>query len=167
MATTINTINEIVKWAEGLPKWQSDALRRLFVNGELSQDEKQEIINIAKQANGLTIDEEPPAAIPLTASHAPGQSSGADIIYLKKIRDIKHVNALASGQTVKFGGKGITVVYGDNGTGKSGYSRLLKRACRARHTEVILPNIHEANISSCVPEAVFDIRGVIQVKRRR
>lgn len=158
MAAQINTINEIVQWAEGLPKWQSDALRRLFVNGDLSQDEKQEIINIAKQANGIKLDKTPPAAIPFTASHAPGQSSGTDIIYLKKIRDIKHVNALASGQTIKFGGKGVTVVYGDNGTGKSGYSRLLKRACRARHTEVILPNIHEANTSSCVPEAIFDIQ---------
>ncbi len=158
MAAPINTINEIVKWAVLLPKWQSDALRRLFVNGELSQDDKHDVINIAKQANGLKLKEVPPVAIPFTASHAPGQSSGTDIVYLKTIRDIKYVNALASGQTIKFGGKGITVVYGDNGTGKSGYSRLLKRACRARHTEVILTNIHEANTSSSVPEAIFDIQ---------
>lgn len=158
MTVAVNTINEIVKWAQGLPDWQSDALRRLFVNGELSQDEKQEVINIAKQFNGVPLVTTPPAAIPFTAAHAPGHSFGEEITYLKKIRDIKHVNALASGQTISFGGKGITVVYGDNGTGKSGYSRLLKRACRARHTEVILPNIHETTSSACVPEAVFDIQ---------
>jgi len=158
MTASINTIQEIVNWAKGLPDWQSDALRRLFVNGALSQDEKQEVLNIAKQAGGLTPTAVPPAAIPFTAAHAPGQSSSTDITYLKKIRDIKHVNALASGQTISFGGKGVTVVYGDNGTGKSGYSRLLKRACRARHTEVILPNIHESTSSSRIPEAVFDIQ---------
>jgi energy-coupling factor transporter ATP-binding protein EcfA2 len=158
MTTAINAIKEIVKWAKELPDWQSDALRRLFVNGTLSQDEKQEVVNIAKQFYGLPLVTAPPAAIPFTSAHAPGQSIGAEITYLKKIRDIKHVNALASGQTISFGGKGVTVVYGDNGTGKSGYSRLLKRACRARHTEVILPNIHETTSSACVPEAVFDIQ---------
>lgn len=158
MTTFVNTIHEIVKWAEDLPDWQSDALRRLFVNGELSKDDKLEIINMAKQANAITLSVVPPIALPFTAVHAPGQSSSSEITYLKKIKDVKHVNALASHQTISFGGKGITVIYGDNGTGKSGYSRLLKRACRARHTEIILPNIHNSSASSCMPEAIFDIQ---------
>jgi hypothetical protein len=37
----------------------------------------------------------------------------------------------------------ITGVYGDNGAGKSGYARILKRACRARHTEAILANVYD------------------------
>jgi len=35
---------------------------------------------------------------------------------------------------------GITVIYGDNGVGKSGYARILKRACRARLVGELLPN---------------------------
>jgi ABC-type molybdenum transport system ATPase subunit/photorepair protein PhrA len=35
----------------------------------------------------------------------------------------------------------MTVVYGDNGSGKSGYARLIKRMVRSRHQEEILPNI--------------------------
>ncbi|HEX8926562.1 MAG TPA: AAA family ATPase, partial [Terriglobales bacterium] len=42
---------------------------------------------------------------------------------------------------VDFGTTGLTVVYGDNGAGKSSYARVLKRACRARGSdEPILPN---------------------------
>lgn len=37
----------------------------------------------------------------------------------------------------------MTVIYGDNGSGKSGYSRVLKRACRTRdQMEAIHPNAH-------------------------
>ncbi|MDP9033335.1 MAG: hypothetical protein M3O50_00885, partial [Myxococcota bacterium] len=34
------------------------------------------------------------------------------------------------------------VIYGDNGAGKSGYARILKRACRARHAGKIEPNAY-------------------------
>jgi hypothetical protein len=43
---------------------------------------------------------------------------------------------------MSFGVIGLTVVYGENGAGKSGFARILKRACRARDaSEQILPNI--------------------------
>ena len=36
---------------------------------------------------------------------------------------------------------GLTIVYGDNGSGKSGYARLLKRITRARHQEEVLSDV--------------------------
>jgi hypothetical protein len=50
------------------------------------------------------------------------------------------VNALALEQTIDFG-PGLTIVYADNAAGKSGYTRVLKRACRARGAEEILGNV--------------------------
>ena len=50
------------------------------------------------------------------------------------------MNALAEGQTLKFS-PGLTVVYGDNAAGKTGYIRILKSACRARGREDILGNV--------------------------
>jgi recombinational DNA repair ATPase RecF len=50
------------------------------------------------------------------------------------------VNALAEDQTLKFAPK-LTVVYGDNAAGKTGYIRILKSACRARGPEQILGNV--------------------------
>ena len=38
-------------------------------------------------------------------------------------------------------GPSLTVVYGQNASGKSGYTRILKRACRARGAEAILGNV--------------------------
>ena len=59
------------------------------------------------------------------------------------LRSLTHhagVNALAQNQTIEFG-PGLTVVYGANAAGKSGYTRILKRACRARGAEEILGNV--------------------------
>ena len=38
-------------------------------------------------------------------------------------------------------GPRLTVVYGDNAAGKTGYIRILKSACRARGAEQILGNV--------------------------
>jgi len=59
---------------------------------------------------------------------------------------LKYVNALADDQFLHFAASGLTIVYGDNGAGKSGYGRVLKHACRARDQEDILTNVY------CTPE---------------
>ena len=68
-------------------------------------------------------------------------------VSLKRLHEVKNVNALAEGQSLSFITKGVTIVYGDNGSGKSGYVRILKNACRTRTTkgkmESILPNVYE------------------------
>ena len=65
-------------------------------------------------------------------------------VILKNIRDVQHINILAPNQSLTFRGDGLTVVYGDNGSGKSGYARILKKVCRARiagKTEEIVSSI--------------------------
>ena len=47
-----------------------------------------------------------------------------------------------------FAPTGLTVVYGDNGSGKSGYARLIKQISQARVTEPILPDIFTAGPDS-------------------
>ena len=59
---------------------------------------------------------------------------------LVSIFHYRGVNALAEDQTLKFASN-LTVVYGDNAAGKTGYIRILKNACRARRQEKILGNV--------------------------
>ena len=56
-----------------------------------------------------------------------------------------NVNALAENQELPFSPQGMTIIYGNNGAGKSGYVKILKAACRARGTKEdneILQNIY-------------------------
>jgi len=56
------------------------------------------------------------------------------------LQKVEGVNALSENQTLKFSHK-ITIMYGVNGSGKSGYVRLLKNAFYSKHQEVILQNV--------------------------
>jgi hypothetical protein len=129
----------ILGWSAVRPAWQQDALRRIIVGGAVDATGIAEIVQLCKKGRGapdITL-----TAIPLSAAHIPGAAAaaGSDIV-LTSIRDVEGVNRLAAGQELPFAPQGITVVYGDNGVGKSGYSRILKRVCRARFPGEILPN---------------------------
>ncbi|HDT1120618.1 TPA: AAA family ATPase, partial [Enterobacter roggenkampii] len=64
----------------------------------------------------------------------------------------------ASDQKIAFCDNGITIIYGMNGAGKSGYGRVLKHACRARDKGgVILPNVNLPNHPSNIPNGKFKV----------
>lgn len=153
----MSLLQEIVNWSAGLPAWQSDALRRLFSQGTLTSKDEAEILAMAKAHHKLVPPEAAPAPIPLQSSHLPTSSAAANPTLLLTMQDVKNVNALAPGHKISFTPKGLTIIYGGNGTGKSGYARVLKRACRARDGGgAILPNIHGAGPHN-PPEASFII----------
>lgn len=100
---------------------------------------------------------------PLKKAHIPANPGAADSVSLVAVKDVSAVNNLAPSQTLPFEAAGLTVVYGDNGAGKSGYARILKRACRARHSGQILQNIY-AQPTADKPSAtiVYSVGGAEQ-----
>jgi hypothetical protein len=119
------------------PQWQRDALRRLVLNGELTEDDIAALTEICKGEHGLADKAE---TRPLSKDHVPETGGTATAVSLESIFHHKGVNALAENQSLKFA-PGLTIVYGDNGAGKTGYIRILKQACRARGQEQILGNV--------------------------
>ncbi|MEM6413521.1 MAG: AAA family ATPase [Pseudomonadota bacterium] len=140
IVTEADALRDILTWSKDRPPWQRDALRRLVDQGELSAGDIHQLTALCKDSS-LEID-------PLAEGHINAQRAGVPTIALKKLRGVQNVNALAEDQTLTFIPKGITIIYGDNGAGKSGYVRILKNACRARtvrgNHEAILPNIYKA-----------------------
>ena len=139
ITTEADALRDVLTWSADRPAWQRDALRRLVAQGELADDDIAELTALCKDK---TL-----ASQPLAERDINAQKAGAPPVALKSIRGVQNVNALAEGQTLTFIPTGVTIVYGDNGAGKSGYVRILKRACRARTTrgkeEALLPNIYE------------------------
>jgi DNA repair ATPase RecN len=133
----VKVLQEILTWSAERPTWQRDALRRLVVNGELSDDDIRELTEVCKGDHGLI---EKVEIKPLAKEHVPERDGAVAAVSLDSIFHHKGVNALAEDQTLKFA-PGLTIVYGDNGAGKTGYIRILKQACRARGQEEILGNV--------------------------
>ncbi len=133
----MTVFQEILEWSKQRPVWQRDALRRLVLNGELTGDDISALTDICKSVHGLA---EPEDIAPLSNEHVPEKVAGGAPVSLVSIFHYRGVNALAEDQTLNFG-PNLTVVYGDNAAGKTGYTRILKSACRARGQEPILGNV--------------------------
>ncbi len=131
----MDLIAEIKEWAKDRPSWQQEALRRLWIKDTLSPADISELAELCKRPHGLCeTDAEARSFDP------PAESAEAVSVELEGITHNGNVNALAPGQKLSFG-PNLTVVYGGNGAGKSGYSRILKSACRARGSEEIIGNV--------------------------
>jgi energy-coupling factor transporter ATP-binding protein EcfA2 len=153
----MSILQDILNWAQGLPAWQSDAIARLFAKQTLSQQDLDDLHALLKTEHGIP-DPKGRVASKLSADQIPAPSAANAHVELLAMKNLRHVNAIAENQRLAFGAKGITIIYGDNGSGKSGYSRVLKRACRARdQSEPIHPNANLPAAQAGIAEAAFEL----------
>ncbi len=151
-------LTDILVWSTvNLLPWQRDALRRLFQKQTLDSQDMDDLYAMLKAGHGIP-DTKNRQPNPLDQQHLPTQQATATPVLLLAMRDMENVNRIAPNQKLDFSPSGITVIYGGNASGKSGYSRVLKQACRARDvTETIHPNAYDASMSGTTPVATFDI----------
>lgn len=150
-------LEKIVEWSRTLPLWQQDAIRRLYSHTELSLSDFDDLYALLQAEHGI-VDPKQRAPQILPPGFSQNRNPTHANVQLTAIKSLKNVNALAEGQTLPIQQAGITVIYGHNGSGKSGYSRVLKRACRARdQSERILPNAKLDSGKAAPAEALFEV----------
>ncbi len=125
---------DIATWARSRPAWQQQALKELAEGHSFDQ---KEITAIAHQLRDGTST----SATPLKAGEISGGQTVGTAVNLAAVRDTTNVNALLDAQELTFSDAGLTVIYGDNGSGKSGYARLIKSVVGARHHEPVHANV--------------------------
>jgi len=142
----MNSVKEIVEWAASeLSDWEADIVRRLLLNKTLPSQDLKEIIDNVLVTYGIAEDNEKKnCSAPTINSEIIGEILASDPVRLCNIHEAQNINAISSESNLPFSHKGITLIYGENGSGKSGYTRILKNACFAKHTEPeILPNVYK------------------------
>ncbi len=140
----------IVEWSKERPAWQREVMRRVASGEVLTDADYQTLVTaIVTQADG------PESTF--TLEHLPQAAEDDAPVRLVEVRQPDHVNALESNDPLSFGSQGITIVYGDNGSGKSGYARLLKRIARARHQEEVLTDVFR-DTALAKPSAVLVVK---------
>lgn len=155
----MGALQDILKWSEDRPLWQQDALRRVVSTDYLSTSDLEELTLLCLEEHGI-VDEvhRAPEAVPLAQQHLPKTQATLDRVQLAGIKDVKNVNILASDQKMGFQLDGLTVVFGYNGSGKSGYARILRSVCHARHQgDQILPDVFGQD-QPRTPSATIDFR---------
>jgi hypothetical protein blinB_18840 len=127
---------DIFRWLKQLPKWQRNLFQRIVRNEVIDDSYIKQVVDLL--VANKNVDLETPI---LTISELPQGGDKTESVAICSIGDLQGVNALLGDQTLQFSPTGMTIVYGDNGSGKSGYARLLKEIVSARHHEDILPNV--------------------------
>lgn len=156
----MSLLDEILKWSQReLKHWQQDAVRRLFLAPKtgLSEQDWCDLYGLLLAAHQLP-NPNNLVPLPLSAANIPANQTTVPPVVLKTMRDTKYLNRLAKGQILTFAATGLTVIFGGNGSGKSGYTRALKRACRARDlVEPVHPDASDPLAQTHIPEATFDV----------
>ena len=125
---------EIASWLNQRPAWIRLLAARILSEGSVDS------VFAEALASQLVAKKNLHNPADLTAKDLPTSASTGARVELVSINDLVNVNALADGGSLEFGVSGLTVIYGDNGSGKSGFARLVKDAVGARHHQDILPN---------------------------
>lgn len=113
------------------PDWWRYTLNKAIELGKLSTAELEVAYLVAKMEYGLE-DKCPDYSMLVKPAKATGYHAEIEENKLISIGNIENISALASQQKIEFSITGLTVIYGNNGVGKSSYAKILKNACLTR-----------------------------------
>jgi energy-coupling factor transporter ATP-binding protein EcfA2 len=129
----MTAIAKIVDWINepARPIWWRHAIRLLIEKQSLTAEDHTLLCKIARKEAGFG------DIVELIEDYAaPVSSEGFKLeekpVTLISLGPTLNISALASDQILKFSKTGLTVVYGDNGSGKSSLSKILKNVCLTR-----------------------------------
>jgi energy-coupling factor transporter ATP-binding protein EcfA2 len=126
---------EIMDWVHAQPSWVQLAVTKIYAQEELGDDLIDELLALLKTKEG-----ESKGSIVDLSGALKGSSVTASDIRILSIGDIDGIDALAPRSPLPFSSS-LSVVYGQNGSGKSGYARILKKMCGKPNAADLLPNV--------------------------
>lgn len=141
-----NTLkDEIYSFVSGLPEWQKILAAHLL---QLTEQELKRDDTIQCSLEALLVESKlttaPATSVKYTIPEKSNDSANGSTskFFLSSISNVQNLNALNSGQTLPIAETGLTVIYGENGVGKSGYGRLFNSAFYSRGDKTLIGNVY-------------------------
>jgi hypothetical protein len=170
---TLTAFMWILLWSSGQwedrsqpwPDWQRCALRRIVQHGALTESDLDELERICANSCGITYDDgRVIKPVPLSKEHVVIGGGGNVAVSLVKLAALKGVNRVKGDPPLEFGpAPGLTIIFGNNGAGKSGYARVIKKACKARGAaQAIRPNVFDAKERGPATAKIVCLAGAVE-----
>ena len=142
--------DDLEQWFTQRPVWLQDATCRLLENNELTETDYGELVRICGNEAGVNFEGQEIPKAQVIPPDSLFRQENINKVELSSISNILGVNALNPRNPLELS-KGLTIVYGQNGSGKSGYTRLLKQICGAKTIGELHSNafVEETGNQSC------------------
>lgn len=129
----------LAEWANGGDEWVRFLVGEVIATGRpVATSVVQAAYKLFREEKSLDAREMP--AVPFLTLEA-RQDESAPPLSITRLSDVHGVNALVAGGEIEPHKDGLTILYGENGTGKTGYSRIFKALANSRTADVILGNV--------------------------
>ena len=131
--------SQISVWASRLAYWEQTALRWLLDGKQLTETDHRLLLDLLLEDANLIVKTQERPKLSFQAKGS-DEESARDRVTLIAIGELENVNALVPNQRLEFC-RQLTAVFGANGSGKSGYARVLGSAAFTRGDRDVLPNV--------------------------
>jgi energy-coupling factor transporter ATP-binding protein EcfA2 len=136
MESNLSDVNkEIIDWVNAQPYWVQLAVSKLYGQTEIKNELIDELLALLKTPEGQSKDTQ----VDLTPFFKSAFDDNGDI-RIHSIGEIEGIDALAPRTPLPFS-HNLSVIYGNNGSGKSGYARILKKLCGKPNAAELQPNV--------------------------
>lgn len=133
-------MNVLREWCANQDPWVGDALRRAAVSESASAADAEAIAIRVQAAHGIARAGSPNCDTFSDDCFETADAEG-DATLLCSIGPLEAIDRLAEDQELKFALDGLTIIYGENGSGKSGYARGARRLCTSRNPIALQGNV--------------------------
>jgi energy-coupling factor transporter ATP-binding protein EcfA2 len=141
MNEKISTLsNEVKMFANDLSHWGKYLASKILLGNNITDEDINKSYDLLLEELELKLSTE---EVSITYDNEiKKETNYHDDLKFIRLEKVQGVNALAENQIIELT-PNMTIIYGANGSGKSGYVRLLKKAFYSKSCEDILPNIYE------------------------
>ena len=143
--------NEILDWLLTQPDWLQEAAERLLRQGDLGAGDLSDLCSMLKTPEGRKTTNHRACDELLNVPEIDGE------MRISSLGEIGGIENLAPRQPLLLGNGNLVVIYGHNGSGKSGYTRILKKASGKPRAVPLKPNVFAAAPASQKCRIAYEI----------
>lgn len=161
MTTILKTLRE---WASTLPFWEQAALEQIMAGRDFVDADYERLLRyLLEDKKLLEKSDEPRPELKSLQSDEGKAAEENRPVKLISISNLQNVNALALNQTLTFGDE-LTAIFGANGSGKSGYARVIGCAGFTRGDREVIPNAFKPTEPDQIQAATIQLKIGDEVK---
>ena len=131
--------DEVRRWLHAQQEWLQEAAARVIQKGSLDDNDVNDLCELIKTVDGRK------ATSGREYNGLGGSAEAENTIRLVSIGEIQGIENLAPRTPLEFGNGNLTVIYGNNGSGKSSYTRILKKVCGKPRAKYIRSNVFQSS----------------------